>query len=277
MKKLFYVIIVIILFGGCNPVESKDKYPVRIISLGPAVTENIYLLGIYDRLIANTLYCKPSPDGEKKEKIGTVIDANIEKIIYLKPDIVLSTSLTKPKLISKLRKLGIRVEIFEQPKNFNQILKEFLRLGRITGSDKKARKIVNEARKKLRDIKKKTKGLNKVKVFLQLGANPLFTVTKDSFVNDFIEYAGGVNIASKSKTGLFSREQVISLNPDVIIIITMGIQSETEKDVWGNFEMLKAAKNNRIHIVDAYKIGSPTPVSMIEGLDEIFELLHAEK
>ncbi len=281
MKK--FIIIFLMLFCGCSDTfnsvysESRNEYPNRIISLGPAVTENIYLLGMYDRLIANTLFCRPSPDGEKKVKIGTVIDANIEKIFYLQPDIVFATSLTKPKTINKLRKLGLRVEIFKQPQNFEQILKEFLRLGKITGTDKKARNLVKDARKKLRDIRKKTKDLDKVKVFFQLGANPLWTVTKDSFVHDFIKYAGGINIASEAKTGLFSREQVISLNPDVIIIITMGIQSDAEKEVWSNYKTLKAAKNNRIHIVDAYKIGSPTPVSMIDGLSEIFRLLHPEK
>ncbi|MFH1414570.1 MAG: ABC transporter substrate-binding protein [Elusimicrobiota bacterium] len=248
--------------------------PERIISLGPAVTEWIYLLGCGDRLVANTSYCKRPAEAVDKEKIGSVVDADIEKIVSLKPDLVLAISLTNPRLIRKLGKLGLRVEVFKQPENFLQLLNDFQRLGRMLGKEAAARVIVNTVKNKLMEVKDKAADLSKPRVFFQIGADPLFTATGDTFVNDFLEYSGGVNIAKKAKSGLYSREEVLKANPEVIFIITMGITGEREKNVWGSYRTLNAAKNNRIHIVDAYEICSPTPTGLIKSIDKIFALLH---
>lgn len=250
------------------------EFPERIVSLGPAVTERIYLLGSEDRLVANTTYCKRPPAAMEKEKIGSVVDADIEKIVSLKPDLVVAVSLTSPKLIRKMKKLGLRVEVFKQPKNFNHLLDSFIRLGKILGKEKDAKDIVSMVKKKISKVKERAEGLPKPGVFFQIGAKPLFTVTGDSFVNDFMEYSGGINIAKKAKSGLYSREEVLKRNPDVIFIITMGITGEKEKEIWSGYTTLNAAKNHRIHIVDAYGIGSPSPVGLINSVNEIFRLLH---
>jgi iron complex transport system substrate-binding protein len=256
---------------------ANQNYPQRIISLGPSITEELYLLGVEDRLIGCTVYCKKPKEAESKEKIGTVVEVNIEKIVSLKPDLVLATSLSDPKVIEKLRRLGIKVISFSSPENFPQICEQFLELGKITGREKVAEELVEQAKQKVENIKKKVNDLPKPKVFIQVGAKPLFTVTGDSFVNDFIEFAGGVNIAQNLNMGLYSREKVLKNNPDVIIIVTMGIVGEHEKKIWQKYRTLKAVKNNRIFIMDSYKLCSPTPVSFVDTLEKMVKILHPEK
>ncbi len=273
---------VLILFCLCSGAlisigYANQNYPQRIISLGPSITEQLYLLGLQDRLIGCTIYCKKPKEAESKEKIGTVVEINLEKIVSLKPDLVLATSLTDPKTIEKLKRLGIKVVSFSSPKNFVQICEQFLKLGKITGRQKVAEKLVEEAKQKAESLRKKVKGLPEPKVFVQVGAKPLFTVTGDSFVNDFIEFAGGVNIAQNLNMGLYSREEVLKNNPDVIIIVTMGIVGEQEKEIWERYRTLKAVKNNRIYIIDSYKLCSPTPVSFVDTLEEMVKILHLEK
>lgn len=275
--KIFIFLCLIMNFACWNISAGFKKYPERIISLGPTITEKIYLLNSEDQLIANTVYCLKPADNKEKEKIGTVVNINIEKIISLEPDLVIATSLTSPKYVRKLRKLNLRVEVFNQPKSFSQMLKQFLRLGKIVGKHSKSKKIVNKVNNELKKIKKGAGDLAKPKVFIQIGAKPLFAATGNSFINDFIKYAGGINIARDARYGLYSREKVIKSNPDVIIIVTMGIAGEEEKEIWSKYKTLKAAKNNRIHIIDAYKICSPTPITLIETLGEIFKLLHPFK
>ncbi len=272
------LILHICLFTGLFCSQSyAEKYPERIISLGPAITERIYLLSCEDKLVANTSYCQRPPAAVKKEKVGSLIDADIEKIISLKPDLVLAVSLTPPRLIRKMKNLGLRFEVFKQPKDFNELLKDFLRLGRLLDKEKESRAIIGMVRKKITEVKKTADELVKPKVFFQIGAKPLFTATGESFVNDFLEYSGGINIAKDARSGLYSREKVIKENPDIILIITMGIAGEDEKDIWGSYKTLNAAKNNRIYIMDSYKICSPSPVGLIDSLDEVFKLLHPEK
>jgi len=248
--------------------------PQRIISLGPYITEEIYLLDTQDKLVGCTVYCRRPPDAEKKEKVGTVIQINTEKILTLKPDLVIATALTQKKDIEKLKKLGIKVIEFSSPKNFNEICNQFLELGKILDRYDLAENIVQKAKAKVLEIKRKTKDLAKVKVFVEVGSNPLFTITGDSFVNDFIEFSGGINIAKDAKTGIYSREAVLKENPDVIIIATMGILADKEKEIWKKYENLNAVKNNRIYIIDAYKLCSPTPVSFVETLEELVNILH---
>lgn len=251
-----------------------SPYPRRIISLVPSLTEELYLLGVEDRLIANTIYCERPPDAKKKEKVGTLMKADIEKIVGLKPDLVLASNLTSPEQVEKLENIGINVIEFIDANSFSQMCEQFMGLGRIVGKENKAEEIINEAKDKVNSIIEKADGLSKPRVFIQIGARPLFAANKDFFLHDFIRLAGGINIAEEAKTGLYSREKVLGQNPDIIIILTMGITGEKEREVWRKYRPLNAVKNNRIHILDPYKACSPTPVTFVETLGEMFEIFH---
>ncbi|MFH1904207.1 MAG: ABC transporter substrate-binding protein [bacterium] len=270
----FFTIFALLYVGSATHAE--NNFPQRIISLGPSLTRELYLLGVEDRLVGNTLYCRQPPEAQKKEKVGTVTKANLEKVMILRPDLVLASSLTNSEQVEKLKNLGIRVITFSTAGSFSQICDQFLELGRIVGKEKEAERILSQARKKVESINERVKGLPNPKVFVQVGAKPLFTVTSDSFVNEFIKFAGGINIASGAKIGLYSREKVLEQNPDVIIIVTMGIVGEEEKKIWQKYKTLNAAKNGRIYIIDSYKVCSPTPVSFVEVLEEIVGLIHAK-
>ena len=285
MKKKQYLILAIAAFiilavsyllfniEGLERERKSFKSHQRIISLGPSLTEELYLLGVEDRLVGRTLYC-PRPKGAKtKEIVGTVIKVNTEKIVSLEPDLILATPLTRDKAIEKLSNLGIEVVIFPTPKNFEEICGQFLELAKLVGKEEAAEEIVNDVKDKTTSIREKVKGLKKSTVFVQIGAKPLFTVTRDLFINDIIEFAGGINIAQGAKTGLYSREEVLRANPEVIVIATMGITGEQEKETWQKFKRLNAAKNNRIYIIDADKLCRPTPVRFVEALEEMVEII----
>lgn len=272
MKRAFLILIFLLSIFGISFAE--DNYPQRIISLGSSLTEELYLLGQGDKIVGVNVYCTRPLDAQKKEKVGTVIEIDIEKIISLKPDLVLTTSLTSRKEKDKLERLGLRVVDFPAPGNFSEVCAEFLKLSRLVNKEGGAEEIIGRAKKEIDSIKAAVKGLSRPKVFIQIGAKPLFAVNKDYFLHDFIEFAGGTNIAANAKTGIYSREKVIKDNPDIIIIATMGIVAEKEKENWLKFKTLKAAKENRIYIIDSYKICSPTPVTFVESLKEVVGILH---
>ncbi|MFC2061275.1 ABC transporter substrate-binding protein [Elusimicrobiota bacterium] len=251
-----------------------NKLPERIISLGPTLTENIFLLGAGDKLIANTSYCNRPAEADSKEKIGTLIKANLEKIVELKPDLVLATSLTNMEQIQIMRNMGLEVVVFRQPENFQVLCSQFIRLGDILGMKKKAEKIINSIETKIEDLKKSIAHLSGPSVFIQIGAHPLFTANKDSFVNDFIEFAGGINIASEAKTGMYSREKVLQADPEIIIIVTMGITGEEEKKTWQEFTAMNAVKNDKIYIIDSYEICSPSPVGFLNTLEKMIIIFY---
>lgn len=248
-----------------------------IISLGPALTEELFLLGAGAKIRGVTLYCRKPADALKIEKVSTAMTVNIEKILTLKPDLVLATSLINPKSVERLRNLGIHVVVFKAAESFAELCDQFLELGRLIGKENDALSILGDVQKKVEEIRKSTEGLLKPRVIIQAGAKPLWIATKDSFMNDFIELAGGVNPGPLGTNGHISRENVLALDPDVIIITTMGIVGSEEKNEWQKFDSLSAVKNKRIFIFDSDLFCSPTPVSFVKALEKTARTLHPEQ
>ncbi len=253
-----------------------DVTAARIVSLGPALTEQLYLLEAQEALVGVTTYCQNPPQAQEKEKVGTVIEANLEKIIQLTPDLVLATPLTNPEAVRKLESLGIRVKLFPRANDFSQICAQFGELARLVGKEDRARAVIEQAQLEVEALRQTVQDQPKVKVFVQVGANPLFAATRDSFINDFIEFASGINIVSATRTGSYSREQVLKDNPDVIVIISMGIVGAQEKEIWEQYPSLQAVQNGRIYVVDDYLFCSPTPLSFAQGLKKMIAILHPD-
>lgn len=241
----------------------------RIVSLAPSITENIYLLGAQKKLAGCTSYCTLAVhDGV--QQIGSTIDVNVEKILTLKPDLVLTMLMTKPQDVEAMRKLGIRVEVLPTPKNFAEICEQTIQIGKLTGFEKEARRVTDEAKQKVDNLKQSgTKNKVKQKIFFQLGSNPVFTVLPNTFMNDFILFCNGENIADGMTTGIISRESVLAKNPDVIIIATMGGFGLEEKKVWETYKSMNATKNRRIFLIDSETSCSPTPENFARAFADV--------
>jgi iron complex transport system substrate-binding protein len=117
-------------------------------------------------------------------------------------------------------------------------------------------------------------------VFLQVGAHPLFASVEDSFTNDFIVLAGGINIAAGQRDGRYDYEKVTAQNPDVIIIAFMGSEEGTgggEKEEWLRFKPISAVRNRQVFVVDPDLICSPSPMTFVRGLEQIAALIHPQE
>lgn len=255
---------------------SPGSPPQRLISLAPALTKNLYLLGAGDRLVGNTLYCVTPPEAATKEKVGTVVQANLERIVSLRPDLVLATPLIHPDQVAKLQDLGLPVEVFPYPRDFSEICGQFLHLGGLLGLGAEAARVVARVRAEVEEIQGRVKALGVQRVFVQIGSKPLFTVTAESFVNDYIRFAGGINVAGGHPSGIYSREEVILGDPEIILIAGMGAGVKKEKEAWMRYRSIAAVKNGRIHVVDPEDVCGPSPASFVEVLRELLPLIHPE-
>ncbi len=272
-KRIFIgsMILVLLLFvAGSHSAEARPK---RIVSLGPSLTEELYMLGAQDSLVGCTTYCRVPSDKKNIEKVGTVVEVNLEKIVSLKPDLVLATSLTDLRAIEKMKLLGINVIVFPTAKDFTELCGQVLQLGRLVGREKDAQELVSETKEKVAAIISKKGDRPPRTVFVQIGTKPLFAASKDSFINSVVEFAGGTNIVSGSRSGIYSREKVIKEDPDVIIIATMGLVGRSEKRAWEEYKTLKAVKESSIYIVDPYKFCGPTPGNFVSALEETVRML----
>jgi iron complex transport system substrate-binding protein len=248
-----------------------------IISLAPSITESIYLLGAQDKLIGVTTFCKYPPEAQTKQKIGTMLLPNLEKIIQLSPHLILATFEGNPQeQIARLKDAGLNVFVFGKCKNFLDISNNFLTLAKLVGKSQKAYDIIKKLRSRIATVKNKTKNTHPVKVFCQIGIRPLVTAAGDTFIDQMIYLAGGINIAHEKNVRypLYNVEEVIKQNPDVIIIAKGHADRKDIIKFWQEFKTINAVKNNRIYLIDARKICCPTPLAFVEGLEELASLLH---
>lgn len=274
VKSLLFLFLVIL--AGCGgapgrPDEVEERYE-RIISLGPSITQNIYLLEKQDLLVGVSRYCELLPEVAEREIAGSLIDINIEQVLKLSPDVVFATTMARDEDIRKLRSLGVEVVVFREPESFEEISSHFMKVGRMLGEEKRAEEILAEIREKLDAVKHGAVERRPIKVLAQIGANPLWVSPRASFINDVIEFAGGEN-AGPERGGRVSMEEVLRRDPDVILVMEMGI-GEEQKKMWMNYPAISAVKNGRIHIVDSNTFCSPTPEAFLEAVMTTSRILH---
>ncbi|HPN84961.1 MAG TPA: ABC transporter substrate-binding protein [Victivallales bacterium] len=262
------------ILNGQEPVASQPK---KIISLSPPSTEQIFLLGAGDALVACTTYCTRPDEAQKKEKIGSLREINVEKIVSLSPDLVIASSITKPALVEKLNSFGIKTVVFKSPQDFKTLFKQFVELGELLGTKDKAAKIASASEEKIIRISSLTSKFQpKPKILFQVGAKPMYLSGNDSFVGDFINCAGGLNLLADRPSGVYSREMIVAENPDVIILTAMGFATEAEEKDWMRFNSISAVKKKSIFTLESSEICSPNPVQLPETVAKIAKLLFPE-
>lgn len=266
---------VIFLGGFPGRVPAEERSPERIVSLSTVVTEEIFLLGEGKRLVGRSRFCVRPAEARKIPEAGNIVEVNLENVVSLAPDLVIVTPMIDPRAFAKMRTLGLRVETFAPAKNFKEVNGSFLRLARMLGKGTEAMRLTEEQTKAVELLRQKVPKNLALSVFLEVGAEPLVTVTKDSFLNDLVEFAGGKNIAADAGQVLYSREKVLAQNPGMIIISSMGFDGEKEKQMWHRYSELKAVRGNRIVIVDSDLFCSPTPVTFTHALESMIHILHA--
>jgi ABC-type Fe3+-hydroxamate transport system substrate-binding protein len=248
----------------------------RIISLAPSVTKNIYRLGSQKMLVGCTSYC-PVNKSDNIQIVGNAVKVNLEKILSLKPDMVITTELTSPETIAILKKSGIQFKVFDSPVNFEGICTQFMETAVLLGKDSEAKLILSQERAKLESLKKLIPKQDKKRIFIELGAKPLFAVIPNTFMHDYINFVGGINITTDMSTGIISRESVLLKNPDVIFITTMGATGNEEIETWMKYKKLNAVKNRKIFTLDSDMACTPCPDSFTSTVEMMIKLIYGKQ
>jgi iron complex transport system substrate-binding protein len=253
--------------------------PRRIIPLAPALTEILYYLGLGDSVEGVTEYSYYPPEAEKKPSIGSYVDPNIEKIISLSPDLVIGTKDGNlPNSIYLLEQAKIPVYVVN-PRNVRDVISMIRDVGSLCGVPEKAARLTAELNKRLDLIESLVASSNKPLVFLQINISPIMTVNKNTFHNDIITLAGGVNMAAGEPMTYprISIEEVIRKKPDIIIISSMerGGEFEKARQDWIKWTSIPASKSNKVYLIDSDLVDRPSQ-RIIDGLEAMARLIHPE-
>jgi iron complex transport system substrate-binding protein len=278
MNKLFVFILLIIF--GCGKDEHKqteqplkvvddlgksfsvDSIPQRVITLAPNLTEMIYELGVGNKLVGNTFYCNYPQQANDVEKVGDLLTINYEKILELKPDIILLTVEGNTKEgYDKLTELGFKVFI-SNPRDFEGIKKTLLDLSKIFDKEQTADFLIADWNGRLNKIKKVVdQNAEKSAMFL-ISLQPIMLAGNNTYINEFLKFCGIKNITEDTDVNypVFSREQVLVRDPDYIFYSAGMNRDETEiKNAYPEWSKLSALKNGNLFFIDADLYFRPGP------------------
>lgn len=248
--------------------------PQRIISLMPAVTKNIYQLDATDQLVGCTSFCTLHNPNDA-EVVASAVKVNLEKALLLKPDLVVVSSLIPRETVDMFRKMGIEVLDFSFPKSFDDICQQMLTLGEKIGKPQKAQQLIADAQKRLALAQTLIpQQANRPTAFMQIGANPLFGVVPNTFMNDFLTFAHCENVAKDMKSGAVSREAILLSNPDYLFMVFMGSMGKDVGEKWKQYHSLKAVQQKHIYELDANLACSPTPDDFVTILEQIINHIY---
>ncbi len=288
----------------------------RIVSFLPSATELLYEFGVDDKLFGVTHECK-YPEGAKlkPQVISSVINSddlssneintitctllnegknifelNKENLIDANPDLIISQETCEVcaaytnQVKSALEILPNKPELYSMdPHNLKEIIQSVTKLGQILNKEKKSVEIVNSLERRIQHIQNSEKKLIP-KVLAIEWIEPFFTA--GHWIPQMIEFAGGINLISK--TGEHSRrmdiDEVVNSKPDIIIFMPCGFDTdrtvqEYESILHNNpgWNSLQAVKNNQIYAVDANSFFSKPSIRTIDGLEILAKIIHPEK
>ncbi len=256
-----------------------ERDPSRIVPLAPSLTEILYYLGLGDSVVGVTDFSYYPPEASEKPTIGSYIDPNIEKIISLSPDLVIGTKDGNlPGLVYLLEQAKIPVYVVN-PRNVRDVISTIDEIGGLCGVTEKAHLLVSKLNKRLESIQTAIASGKKPLVFLQINIAPIMTVNKNTFHNDLINLAGGVNMTADEPITYprISIEEVISKKPDIILISSMerGGTFAKAKEDWMKWTSIPAVKNKRVYLIDSDLIDRPSQ-RIIDGLEAMARLINPE-
>lgn len=252
-----------------NGKKGENKQYNRIVVLDPATVEMIYMLGAEDKIVgvANLEHSKVWPEEKvaKLESVGTFMKPSLEKIIALKPDLVIMSALTGEELNNGLKSNNIETKRV-QANSIEEIFTNFLEVAKMLGKENEANKIIAEKKAKLEEIKKMATS-NKKGLFV-MSASPLMVFGNDNLPNDIMKLLNIKNIAEnqKGRNPIVTPEFIIKENPDIIITLLPNPSQIVATNP--QLKNVNAIKNSKFIVVNSSQIlrGSPRTIDQIEEI-----------
>lgn len=267
MKNKNLSIVFLLFFCFIVPrIELKAEETNRIISLIPSSTEIIFAIGFGEEVIAVSNYCNyPFKKIEGLPRIGDQ-NLNIEKIISLKPTILVDTNGIHKKYEAIFNKLHLNY-LNLNIKQLSDIPLEATKLAEKLGNKNKAESFSEKWNLEISKL-----SINKdtaiPKIYMEIWNNPIQAVGGSNIMDSIITTAGGKNALEKIKEFPVVNSEILMIaNPDIIILAYPDADIESVKKRPG-WKSINAVKNNQIFAIDQDKIVRPGPRNL-EAIKEI--------
>lgn len=304
MRTFLLATVVVLLFAGgylagrwatgpgseaADENDADHPLPERIVSTAPNLTEVLFALGVGDRVVGVTPYCKHPPEARNLPKIGGLLDPNFEALVALKPDLVVlleSAAHHRP----SLERLGLKTLVVPH-RNLEDMLQAIAMLGTAVGRAEEAERIVADFRTRLERVERRVAGRGRPRVLVVIERDyaaglESMTVAAPDASNDLyeraIEIAGGENACPRTTAPFppVSTEGLLWMNPEVIVELVppaaeRSLDLEPIRRQWQELPELTAVKNGRVYVIDDDFAMIPGP-RFVRLIEKLARLLHPE-
>jgi iron complex transport system substrate-binding protein len=290
-KTLIVVVLAALLFTPVTRASTQQPAPPttqvrRIISLVPAVTEMLYAIGAGGRVVAVSSYDTYPPEVKQLPNVGALLDPNVERILSLKPDLVIVYG-SQADLKQQLARAGIPVFDYRHA-GLADVTTTIRSLGERTGDAASANAVADRIEQGLRDIRTKVGGRPRPRTLLvfgreRLALRGLYTSGGIGFLDDMLTVAGGANVFADVKVQAVqaSSEQILAKRPEVILEVRAANSAfptgdrDAERTVWNVLASVPAVRSGRVLFLFDDRIVIPGP-RVVAGTEAMARALHPE-
>ena len=257
------------------------RFPSRIVCLTEETTETLYLLGQGERVVGVSGYTVRPPEARQKPKVSAFINARFDKILALRPDLVLAFSDLQADLAAELVRRGLAVMTFNQ-RSVAEILQMVRMLGGLVGCQAQGEELAERLERDLDRIRQTASGCaERPRVFFEEWDDPLISGIR--WVEELVEIAGGTPIfpelaeAGLAKDRIVDPGEVARRDPQVIFASWCGkkVRKDTIRSRAG-WDRVSAVRDDRIYEIKSTYILQPGPASLTEGVQQLHAILMKE-
>jgi iron complex transport system substrate-binding protein len=279
-KSILLAIVIVATFGRCGTTPSSDKNELkqptettfRVISAAPLITEVIFALGMEKQLVGRTNYCSYPAQVAQIASIGSIREPNIETIIALKPDVVITSTHFLPSNEDKLKSLGIKVERVFNQQNHEGAYQTIREVATLLNCLNRGDSLVSLLQSRHNELKKRVLQRKKqpsIYYVVGYGKGGDFTAGGNTFINDLIVLAGGINIAAGIDQWRYNLEDLLANDPDMVLV-----RQGWKDDFCTTFpyNRLKAVKQNTVYEIDNHQFELNGP-RIMDALDTLITLI----
>jgi iron complex transport system substrate-binding protein len=255
------------------------RHPERIVCLTEESTETLYLLGEERRIVGISGYTvRPPRARQEKPRVSAFLSAKNEKILQLKPDLVIGFSDLQADIARDLAKAGLNVLIFNQ-RSVQQILDMILALSSLVGATEKGLQLVHQLEAGLEQIRESARTLpRRPRVYFEEWDEPMISGIR--WVSELVEIAGGEDVCaeqshSQAATGrIVTQDFVLEKNPEIILGSWCGKKFRPERvAARPGWEGITAVREGRLYEIKSADILQPGPAALTDGVRRIHQLL----
>jgi len=254
-----------------------SRLPKRIVCLTEESVETLYALGKEELIVGVSAFVKRPEAAQKLKKVSAFTSANLEKIIDLKPDLVLGFSDIQKDIAKDLIGRGLNVFIANH-RSISEILDYISTLGHMVGAHEEVNEYIKTLEMKISQAKEFGKSLKiKPKVYIEEWPDPM--ICGIQWFSEAIELCGGINIHHKESQSSLAKGrfvdsiQIIKANPDIMLASWCGKKFEKEhvlaREGWKD---IKAIKEDRIFDLEPEIFLQPGPAVIVDGLDQLMSI-----